>query len=127
MKLNKKHFEYFKKRCRYWLEYWNLKTWDVRVEFKPTKETELATTRSQIIDHVAVITLDSGSDWEDTSYEFIDRIAFHEVDEIRYAKLDFLANLRFVDPCQIREAIHELIVGEENIVFKHDKKHKEAL
>lgn len=122
MKLEKKHFEYFVKRCKFWLDFWGIKNWDIRYKFEATAKEELATTASQIIDHVAVITLDNDSDWEDSSYEFLDRIAFHEVDEVRYAKLDCLANMRFVDPTQIRETIHSLIVQEENTIFKHNKK-----
>ena len=53
----------------------------------------------------------------DSSERYLDRIAFHEIDEIRYARIECLAGMRFLDPGILREAIHELIVQEENVVF----------
>ena len=118
MKLNNKQFEYFKKRCEYWLEYWGLKNWDVRYKFEKTANEEAAVTSSSLVDHMAVITLDNVSEWDDVSNDYLDKVAFHEVDEVRYARIESLAGARFLDPAHFREAVHELIVQEENVVFK---------
>jgi len=122
VKLNKKHFEFFKKRCNFWLEYWGLKNWDVRYKFAKTDKEECAVTQSQLIDRLAWITLDNDADWEDASTTYLDRVAFHEVDEIRHSRIECLAGMRFLDPGLLREAIHELIVQEENVVFKRELK-----
>jgi len=121
VKLNKKHFDYFKKRCEYWINFWGLKDWDVRYKFTKTATEDAATTQAQLVDHLAWIILDNEADCDDSSNEYLDKVAFHEIDEIRHTRIESLAGARFIDPAIIREAVHELIVQEENVVFKHNK------
>ena len=64
MKLNKTHFEFFKKRCKFWVEYWGLKNWDIRYKFDKTEKEECAVTQSQLVDRLAWITLDNDADWD---------------------------------------------------------------
>ena len=119
MKTSKADFQLFKDECEYWINYFGLQGWDIVYEFVPIEGGNLAETTIRVFDHCVTIALNSEAG---TTSNRIKRAAFHEIDEIRFGRVRELANTRFMNPNDIQEAIHELIVQDENTIYKEKKR-----
>ena len=113
MKTSKAHFKGFVNECKRWITFWGLHQWRVSYQHKDLKnnngECEWLRTAK-----VAVIRLSKIVDDQPQ----IKMTAFHEVDELRFARIRDLAMDRTATEDQIDEAIHELIRQDENLIFK---------
>jgi hypothetical protein len=119
MKTTKAMFKFFKERCRYWAGEISCMNWRIRYEHRPC---DLPDTNAEVaydLDaHQAVIRLNTVID-----QDLVDELAFHEIHELKYAKMRELA-LREQRPTQeeVNATVHELIAIDANNLFdKEDK------
>lgn len=115
MKTSKTDFQLFKDECQKWIKFWGLLNWDIVYNLEPIEGGNLAETSIKMFDHIATIVLNKDVK---TDIDRIKRASFHEIEELRFARLRELANTRFMNPNDIQEAIHEIIVQNENCIFQ---------
>lgn len=121
MKTTKKDFELFVSECKKWIERFGLKGWAVYYDHADTKNDFANVLVSDGLDD-RVVTLTFNTNWQDypdrTKEEQIKKTAFHEIREIFYWRIRFIAGARYVQPEEIREEIHNLIRIDENTIFE---------
>ncbi len=110
MKTSKKHYDYFKQRCRYYQKELGLLGWDLT--FLRENIDCYASCRTKAQNRIGKITL-STKDWDDLGYVNItqrelDSLAWHEIVHLRIAELSMLGASRFVND-------EELVRAEEDI------------
>lgn len=88
-KVSKKHFEYFKGRCRYWKEKLGLTEWQLYFAFRKEDE-KFAWVNIRVSGRVATIGLNAEyADWlPKPDKSSMDKHALHEVLHILLAKLE---------------------------------------
>ena len=117
----KKDFALFKRKCKQWLKIFGLMGWDVQFEHGGTDDDSLA--ECSAMHEGRLVLLGLASDWgtDERTPQRMARVAFHEVDELRFAPLaDIVADLqtgKMVAQKRIDGAFHELIRQDENIFF----------
>jgi hypothetical protein len=116
MKTSKKDFDTFVRECQKWINFWGLHSWRVAYRHKRLSDNN-GEAEWQRSGRVAVIRL--AKDVDEKAQ--VKMTAFHEVDELRYARIRDLANDRTATEDQINEAIHELIRQDENLIYKKCK------
>ncbi len=116
-KTTAKDFVLFRKEAKKWLEWWNLLDFDVCFQHVQDISGSLASCSSNILACTATLFL--APDWKDNpvSNSRIKRSAFHEVSELRLARLCVLAESRFINRYEIEEETHALIRVFENRIF----------
>lgn len=121
-KTNARDFEIFVKECKKWIEIYGLKGWSVYYfhEHNNKIENALASIRFGSLDgRVASIFLEP--DWQDnrvTSYQ-LRKSAFHEVGELLFARIGYLASYRYLrSGDEIEEETHNLIRILENVLWE---------
>jgi hypothetical protein len=89
IKLNKSHFESFKKQCKKWLEYFGLRDWDVTVIHEELEEGTQATVKCNMLQQTATIFMALKIEEDDQTVlsEWLDSTAFHEVCHIYINRL----------------------------------------
>lgn len=104
-KTTKKDFDYFKKRCLYWIDYYGCLDWNCffKMEDLQTRDAET------ILDYPsrqAIFILDSGYiDFD------LDDLAFHEVTEaLLLGRLRFMALERNSRDIDIKEEAHRIVM-----------------
>ena len=127
MKTTEEMFDRFHKECEYWMKKWGLTGWEVLVEMGKTRDsTWIADCKTDVMARSAVIRLNEEWD-EGWGNADIESTAYHEVAELRFAKIHSLAHSRYVSsPEELEEAIHELIQQETNIIWKKDWNERNA-
>lgn len=122
MKTTANHFKIFKQECKKWIDFWGLYDWKIEIKHTVLEDSKAEFWASDLEDKYAWIILNK--DWgekETVNDMNVRESAFHEVMEIRYAKLADLAKKRFISETQIQEAVHDLIRQDENIIFRKGK------
>lgn len=118
-----KHFEYFKKRVKYWLREFGLIGWRVFFEHGEAdignNERGYAKVDFDIDGRNATFTL--GLNWESLkpTKALIDHSAFHEVCELLLGRLRVMAYSRFVNSDEIKEEVHAIIRTLENVILEN--------
>lgn len=107
METKKKHFKFFKKRCRHWLEHFGLNRYEVYFEHK--KCNNVAEIYYNIAGGIATIRLNTNPVGISPSRGELDKTAFHEVLELLLARLNVLAKCRYVCESEIDTEIHTII------------------
>ena len=119
MKTNKKHFEYFKKRCQHWIDFFGLKQWDIEIYHGTQEKGNLAEFTRDYKNKIASIYLNKN--WKEFSdkinKESLNKAAFHEVVEVLLCPLRDLAEDRAWDYAEFDRSIHEVIRTLENVVL----------
>lgn len=134
-KTKKTHFNAFMKECEYWIKFFGLFQWDFIYTHEITKEND-SYASAQPDNQNRIVVLNLNPDWSDTkpTVSRIRRYAFHEISEVRYAKISGLPieklygfldekksiNQNFILNLQgdICEATHALIRTDENCIWK---------
>lgn len=117
--ITQKKFEYFKSRCKYWLNYFGIKNWKVEYFIDNSKENDLAYVE-YIYNNRLVIVYFCSINWDKNhppTNNNLNRIAFHEVCEILYIPARYLAENRFLKKGEIDTEIHNLIRTLENVLL----------
>lgn len=107
-KITKTHFEYFKKRCQYWVDVFGLKNWHLFYSRHCEKSTNVAELPSNLSGYVATIFLNRESNWPVTK-DTLDYSALHEIVHLTLSRYRANANARFVQECDIAEAEEEAV------------------
>lgn len=113
MKTSKGDFAMFKAEFMKWVNIFGLKGWRIVFEHKDIESN--AQIVMHIVNRTAVVTLA-------TDVESPDQIlmsAFHEADELRYARIRALAGNRDWDEEMFTEALHDIIRQDESIIFSN--------
>jgi len=118
-KLTDEHFAVFRGEAEYWLRYFGLTQWRIRIEW--TDETDrLAACESNVTSRAARILLAREWGANDPVTELsLREVAFHEVCELMLSPTTALVVMTFSD-AQHQEAAHETIRMLENSVFARD-------
>jgi hypothetical protein len=112
MKTTKQHFELFKKHFKETQKHLEMSEWEVYFKWSDLNES-YARINTKAIDHVA--TVEFCKDWynENDIYpltpEHIKYKAEHEAIHMLTAKLNIMAEARFVTQDEVDEAEHELV------------------
>lgn len=124
MKLTKKHFEYFKERCKYWQVKFGLIDCHIYYEFKYDKEIRGSCTASYT-NRIATILLSTDMDCAPHEVnKFVDHTAFHEVMELFLSQLKACAYDRVWDMDIYLREEHAVIRVLENVVFEKERDNK---
>jgi len=122
MKLNEKHFELFKKECKYWIKKFGLIGWSIHYKFSDKIET-FAQCKTSYTNRTCIISL-SNKDLKDDNpvtdniiYE-IKKTAFHEVMELFLSPFCALGGARSWDEEVWDREQHAIIRTLENIIIK---------
>lgn len=109
MKLNKKHFDLFKKECKKYIEKFGLCSWEINYKFKPI-EGAYGNCASKYSGRAATITLSSNfyENGKNVNKE-IKRIALHECLELLISPLEAHAQARVWDADDFDKEIHIVI------------------
>jgi len=120
-KTSTKHFEIFKKECKFWIEKFGLKEWAVEFFHKNTNGLAGCST-SGAIDNLCSISL--GKDWEHDvpTTKKIRRVAFHEICEMLLSDTKLAVPERFTDTVQFE--FHKIIRRLERSMFKDSYKQR---
>ena len=114
MKTTKKDFEYFKKRCEYWRQKFQMGNWDFGFHHEKLEKSK-AEYNTNGGGRLATIWL--STEWnQHPSKEEIDKTAFHEVVEILLCELRSLASAYFSE-LEVNERTHMIVRTMENVVF----------
>ncbi|OGC77245.1 hypothetical protein A2619_04490 [candidate division WWE3 bacterium RIFOXYD1_FULL_39_9] len=112
-------FVRFKKEAEYWIERFGMFDIELCIEHCQTEEDARAFATSDMESKTCCITLQK--DWNATPEETeIEKIAFHEVLEILFGDLWYLANSRFTTELEMEAARHRIIRIFENCFWKQD-------
>ena len=114
MKATQRNFDYFKKRCEYWLAKFGLNGWKIRYEFK-----SIGANANMIANgnkHIVTIGLDTEIDFDEfiktmTLEEYLDELAKHECLHVLLARYTNIAEARYCNE-------EEIVAAEEEIVIK---------
>jgi len=117
LKLNKQHFELFKKYCREYQEKFHLMGWDVHFEFIELKGKR-AETAFNLESSQATIAL--CADWQDQVMLFnkknLKLTAKHEMLHLFLGRMGELAQYRYVQRRELDAAEHEIIQKLEKLL-----------
>ena len=118
----KKDFELFKAECKKWIQIFGLIGWEIHFEHGGTDDDSLAECATNQEGRWAILSL--AKEWgagDKRNEKWIKRRAFHEVDELRFARVaDIIRDLRsglMIPDKMVIDAFHELIRMDENIFF----------
>lgn len=120
MKTSKKDFEYFKKRCEHWIEFWGVKDWEVCFFFEYFEEGGRAKCKHNPHAGVASIFLNTYA-YDKQTKKDLDRSAFHEVMHIVLSDFFHLACERGTTEQMLDKVEERFIVRCENCVYKRLK------
>jgi len=117
-KINKKQFKMFEKECSKWIKYFGLLDWEVNIREEKRKVNYLAQTSVSF--HNRIATIKVVKDWRqfETTNKEIKKTAFHEICEVMFYNVRYLAEARFLTESEIDPEIHKLIRILENTVFE---------
>ena len=117
-KITKAHFDIFKKECSKWIKYFGLLDWEVNIREEKRKVNYLAQTSVSF--HNRIATIKVVKDWRqfETTNKEIKKTAFHEICEVMFYNVRYLAEARFLTENEIDPEIHKLIRILENTVFE---------
>ena len=117
-KTTKEHYGIFKEECNKWIDYWGLHGWEVTFRHEHMEDARATACFNSLEDRQ--VTLALAIEWTERDglcEKAIREVAFHETEELRYARIEFLAKQRFVQPSEIREEIHNLIQQDRKRIF----------
>jgi len=116
MKVNKKDFAYFIKRCKYWLALFQLDNWEVDFYCKDIESS--AKLNRNYMGCRASIYLNENMEIENgrTIKQSIDINAKHECTHLLVSNLAGLAHIRYVQSDEIDKTEEELIVKLQGII-----------
>jgi len=110
MKTTKKDFEYFKERCLYWLDRFQLNNWEVNFKHEYIKGSQTQLTRSYSGCR-ATLWLSTEIDiFAKSAKKEIDDNAKHEVTHILCSNLSGLAHNRYISENEIDKTEEELVM-----------------
>ena len=110
-------FKYFKERCEYWINIYNLKNW--RIYYLHEQDDGTAKACIDYDSEAMTVALTLQKSWGSNiiSKDELDKTAFHEVQEILLTKIHSIAQSRSYEPYFLEQARHEIIRIMENAVF----------
>jgi len=114
VKTTAKHFDIFKRECRYWIRRFGLLDWNIDYSHDLSSGGYKATCTTQLDDRTAMISL--SIDWLDNEPTVINikLVAFHEVCELLLARFDFIAKARYLQLEDVDEERHSIIARLQN-------------
>ncbi len=115
-KTTSRQFKIFRDELIAWLGRLGVKGWNIDITQKPL-EHDLSLCTTNMPDRLANIALADELPEDLSDYE-IKTVAFHEANELLFARLNDLANERFVSERDIDTARHEIIATIQNVFFK---------
>ncbi len=120
MKTSKKHYDYFKQRCRYYQKELGLVGWDLT--FRHENIDAYANCHCDGDEKWCIIKL--ATDWGNgkdkaLTDDELDVSAFHEVVHLRTAALRWVAKSRYTSEGEINRADEELVTALENFHRAH--------
>ena len=120
MKLNKKHFELFKKECQYWIDKFELNNWKVYFVLEEIGNDRFAEILPNLTGYVATIKLNKNYSkyGVENLIQSIKQSAKHEVIHLLLARLSVNGQTRYVNEDDIKESEEELVRKLENIIKK---------
>jgi len=118
-KTTKADFEYFKRHCRWWFDYFGINEFEFVYDHKKLNNA-LATTSINYEDKILFIGF--GSEFTDSDYQRMSRkemarMALHEVSEAMLFELRTMSCYVFSDS-HVSEKVHEIIHRLENTLFE---------
>ena len=107
MKTTKKHFELFKKECKYWIDKLELSNYDVRYKWEELDHFDEAQSKIKY-NYTVVLYLDT--DWEEeVNNKEVKEAAKHEIVHLLLGRLTLNAEARFIGRSEIDEAMEEVV------------------
>jgi len=100
-------FEIFVLECKNWINFLGLFGWQIYYYHEELEEDSCATCSVSLSARVCSIRLNTK--WEDYTEKELKQVAFHEVCELFFARIEVLATDRGYTDDDIREEIHNLI------------------
>jgi hypothetical protein len=120
----KKHFELFVKECKYWIDKFGIKGWDIEFTHKSLCDENKAGISWKIMSRIASINLEPKWGEKQELYKTItDKVirktAFHEVCELLLGRLAMMADCKISNYRDaVEEETHNIIRIFENTVFE---------
>jgi hypothetical protein len=118
--IQEKHFKIFKEECERWVKITGIENWFISYELNKNIDVDgnLAHVMYHLEDRLVTITLNANYDeGRIPTDDEIKRAAFHEVWEIVFARLQYLAKERFCNEKEINDSRHEIIRILENVLW----------
>lgn len=112
--MKKDRFDLFKRECDKWIKYYGLNNWHVKYE-EMDDDINSGLCSFDLQNRMAVISLNTNKAEENVNPSLI---AFHEVTELFFARIRYLATERYIQPDEIDDALHECIRTLENCLWK---------
>lgn len=115
---NGSHLKIFEEECRIWIKFFGLLDWMISFDHEKLDEIR-ATVTFDVVARQATFCL--STDWDREPKDWlIQKTAFHEVCELRYAKIESMLNDRVsYKSDNVEEEIHSLIRVLENQIFPY--------
>ena len=118
-KTTKKDFKLFCNEVDKFIFIFGLRGWEIACKHESLEDGWAAKCHYWLTDRCADITL--ATEWDDEKFERCDteirKAAFHECCELLLARIQIIAENRFVQPREIEEEIHHIIKVLENVLF----------
>lgn len=120
-------FIIFQEECRYWISKFGLNDWELFFyHVEDDSKTDRAWCHIEISSHIATFILPVlWYSLKPTEF-LIRKSAFHEVVEVLFAEINFIANDRFTSQEKLDTAIHTIIRVMENTMFENDIKGRKS-
>jgi len=114
----KKHWDLFVKECKFWLDYYGLKGWDVRYVHDEDNDNAGSYWISVEARKITINLSRETQEWLCNTHE-VQLTAFHEVTEAGLlGRLKEYAKHRYIQEREIDESTHEIVAVLENTIFE---------
>ena len=120
MKTTKKDFELFKRECERWVEIMGMFGWRFHYQHKDHENHRVfayCIWPDEAADRVFTLGLSVHLDRKPSNHD-IRKAAFHEVMEAFLFRISFLGGCRYLQPEEIPEERHNLIITLEKVLWK---------
>ena len=120
MKTTKKHYEYFKERCRYYQKELGLMGWEIHILHRDISDFAEITANSDNKAAEVVLALNWNNNCDiKPSEEELDATAFHEILHLRLQDLAWVGKSRYMTLAEIDRAMEESVTALENFYRNH--------
>lgn len=119
MKTTRDQFELFKKECQKWINFFGLHGWAAYYRHILLEPDVGAMCEPNMNQRLVCFSLNLEPDTDSID---IKKMAFHEVDELRFTRIEELAKIRYISEGELREEVHNLIRQDENLFYHGSKR-----
>ena len=119
-KATKQDYEYFKRKCKDWMEVLSLQSWKIFYDFKPLK-SNMADCSTDYDGRVGTIRLNNGKVNVEVTRHLLNEVALHECLELLLQPMHDLARCRSWDKYEWDKERHSVIRILEKLLMSMDE------